>query len=52
MRPDFVKESFDMLALYYSPGACSLASHIVLEESGETYEAKKVDLAGRCTWSS
>jgi glutathione S-transferase len=46
MRPDFVKESFDMLALYYSPGACSLASHIVLEESGEKYEAKKVDLAG------
>ena len=35
-----------MLALYYSPGACSMASHIVLEESGEKYEAKKVDLAG------
>src|SRR3974390_397247 len=35
-----------MLTLYYSPGACSMASHIVLEESGEKYEAKKVDLAG------
>jgi len=35
-----------MLTLYYAPGACSLASHIVLEESGETYEPKKVDLAG------
>ncbi|MGA2893954.1 MAG: glutathione S-transferase N-terminal domain-containing protein [Xanthobacteraceae bacterium] len=35
-----------MLTLYYAPGACSLASHIVLEESGETYEAKRVDLAG------
>jgi glutathione S-transferase len=35
-----------MLTLYYAPGACSLASHIVLEESGEKYEAKKVDLAG------
>ena len=35
-----------MLALYYSPGACSMASHIVLEGSGEKYEAKKVDLAG------
>ncbi len=35
-----------MLTLYYAPGACSMASHIVLEESGENYEAKKVDLAG------
>ncbi len=35
-----------MLTLFYAPGACSLASHIVLEESGETYEPKKVDLAG------
>jgi glutathione S-transferase len=32
--------------LYYTPGACSMAAHIVLEESGEEYEAKKVDLAG------
>ncbi|MFZ3311160.1 MAG: glutathione S-transferase N-terminal domain-containing protein, partial [Xanthobacteraceae bacterium] len=35
-----------MLTLYYAPGACSLASHVVLEESGEKYDAKKVDLAG------
>ena len=35
-----------MLTLYYAPGACSMASHIVLEESGEKYEPKKVDLAG------
>jgi glutathione S-transferase len=35
-----------MLALYYAPGACSMAAHIVLEESGEKYEKKKVDLAG------
>jgi glutathione S-transferase len=34
-----------MLTLYYAPGACSMAAHIVLEESGETYEAKQVDLA-------
>ena len=34
-----------MLTLYYAPGACSLASHIVLEESGEKYEGKRVDLA-------
>src|ERR1700730_17139500 len=35
-----------MLMLYYAPGACSMASHIVLEESGEKYEPQKVDLAG------
>jgi glutathione S-transferase len=34
-----------MLTLYYAPGACSLAAHIVLEESGDKYEAKRVDLA-------
>ena len=34
-----------MLTLYYAPGACSMASHIVLEESGETYEPRRVDLA-------
>lgn len=35
-----------MLTLYYTPGACSMAAHIVLEESGENYEARKVDLSG------
>jgi glutathione S-transferase len=35
-----------MLTLYYAPGACSMASHIVLEETGEKYEPRKVDLAG------
>src|SRR5215831_19118525 len=35
-----------MLTLYYGPGACSMAAHIVLEESGEKYEPKKIDLAG------
>jgi glutathione S-transferase len=35
-----------MLTLYYAPGACSMAAHIVLEESGEKYEEKKIDLAG------
>ena len=33
-----------MLTLYYAPGACSLAAHIVLEEGGEKYEAKRMDL--------
>jgi glutathione S-transferase len=34
-----------MLGLYYAPGACSMAAHIVLEESGEPYEPIRVDLA-------
>lgn len=33
-----------MLKLYYSPGACSLASHIALEESGASYTTQRVDL--------
>src|SRR5215211_2336926 len=39
-------EAFGMLTLYYAPGACSMAAHIALEESGEKYEPKRVDLAG------
>ena len=34
-----------MLTLFYTPGACSIAAHVVLEESGEKYAAQKVDLA-------
>ena len=34
-----------MLGLYYGPGACSMASHIVLEDCGEKYEPMKMDLA-------
>jgi glutathione S-transferase len=34
-----------MLRLFYSPGACSLVTHIALEETGADYEAVRVMLA-------
>jgi glutathione S-transferase len=34
-----------MLTLYYANGGCSIAPHIVLEEGGEKYEAKRVDFS-------
>ena len=33
------------MKLYYAPGACSLASHIALEESGVPYETQRLNLA-------
>ena len=39
------------MKLYYSPGACSLASHITLEEAGVAYTAEKVNLRDKTTES-
>jgi glutathione S-transferase len=38
-----------MMKLYFSPGACSLAPHIILEEMGVDYQTVKVDLAKKTT---
>ena len=34
-----------MLTLYYSPGSCSLATHIALIDAGADFEARRVDFA-------
>lgn len=39
------------MKLYYSPGACSLASHITLEEAGSSYSVEKVDIRAKKTES-
>jgi glutathione S-transferase len=37
------------MKLYYTPGACSLAPHIVLREVGSSFELERVDLATKTT---
>ena len=39
------------MKLYYSPGACSLASHIVLAEAGATYTIERADIRAKKTES-
>lgn len=37
------------MKLYYSPGACSMATHIMLHEVGAPFEAEAVDLKTKTT---
>ena len=39
------------MKLYFAPGACSLATHIVLRETGHTFDLEKVNLATKQTES-
>ncbi len=39
------------IALYYSPGSCSFAPHVVLRDIGLTFELRKFSTADRSNYS-
>lgn len=48
-RKCFTALSGPNMKLYYTPGACSLASHIVARELGIAIELEKVDMSSKRT---
>jgi hypothetical protein len=48
-RDIFQIERHDIMKLYFSPGTCSIAPHIVAREAGIDLTVVKIDLASKKT---